>query len=94
MLNRMQTNLLKYDDALEGGAVDWEDLRSMSELVWGRFPPDRVYNVDQVPLPFVVGTDTTWDNKGAERVWVRQVSFCDVLLLLLCAFVMCCCCCC
>ena len=36
----------------------------MSELVWGRFPPDRAYNVDQVPLPFVVGTE--------ERVWVRQ----------------------
>jgi hypothetical protein len=31
-----------------------------------------VYNVDQVPLPFVVGFGFTYDSVGAERVWVRQ----------------------
>jgi hypothetical protein len=72
LLNKMQTRLQKHEDALVSGPTDWKDERSLVELSWGRFPPDRVYNVDQVPLPFVVGTDTTWDDKGAERVWVRQ----------------------
>ena len=27
---------------------------------WGRFPPKLRYNVDQVPLPFVVSMDSTY----------------------------------
>ena len=55
-----------------GNTTNWKENRTLEELTWGRFPPDRIYNVDQVPLPFVVGCDTTWDNKGADRVWIRQ----------------------
>ena len=28
--------------------------------LWGRFPPERRYNMDQVPLPFVNGQDETF----------------------------------
>ena len=28
--------------------------------LWGRFPPARRYNMDQVPLPFVVSQDDTF----------------------------------
>eukprot|EP00795_Rhopilema_esculentum_P016243 gene16243-7622_t len=31
-------------------------------------------NVDQVPLPFVVGQDTTYATTGSEQVWVSQPS--------------------
>ena len=30
------------------------------ETIWGRFPPELRYNMDQVPLPFVNGQDTTF----------------------------------
>jgi len=40
--------------------------------VWGRFPPESRYNLDQVPLPFI-GTDAnaTYEHTGAKVVWVR-----------------------
>ena len=31
-----------------------------SESIWGRFPPSRRYNMDQVPLPFVVSQEFTF----------------------------------
>ena len=31
------------------------DLDSARDPLWGRFPPERRYNMDQVPLPFVNG---------------------------------------
>ena len=36
---------------------------------YGRYPLDARFNVDQVPLPFVVGFQSTWEEKGANRVW-------------------------
>ncbi|CEP03882.1 hypothetical protein PBRA_003489 [Plasmodiophora brassicae] len=36
-------------------------------------PPSSLFNFDQVPLPFVCERDKrTLDDKGSERVWVRQ----------------------
>lgn len=39
---------------------------------WGRFPPKNRYNFDQVPLPFVIDLDDTYEERGADRVWIRQ----------------------
>ena len=46
---------------------------------WGRFPPKKRINVDQIPLPFVVESKRTYEipmSKGKERrdhrVWVAQ----------------------
>ena len=33
---------------------DWKSYETESHRKWGRFPPHRIFNVDQVPLPFVV----------------------------------------
>ena len=33
-----------------------------------------MYNVDQVPLPFVIDQDKTYEMKGSEQVWVSQPS--------------------
>ena len=38
---------------------------------YGRFPLKSRYNVDQVPLPFIVGFKSTWEFSGADRVWIR-----------------------
>ena len=38
---------------------DGEEESEMDPL-WGRFPPERRYNMDQVPLPFVNGQDETF----------------------------------
>lgn len=35
---------------------------------YGRWPPQNRYNVDQVPLPFVIDQDKTYEMKGSEQV--------------------------
>ena len=39
---------------------------------WGRWLPCNRWNVDQVPLPFVVDQDRTYADKGAQSVWIAQ----------------------
>ncbi len=41
---------------------------------WGRFLPENRYNVDQVPLPFVVNQGQTYADRGSKQVWVSQPS--------------------
>lgn len=41
---------------------------------YGRWLPHNRYNVDQVPLPFVIDQDKTYEVKGNEQVWVSQPS--------------------
>jgi len=37
-----------------------DDSPSYYSEKWGRFPPDKRYNMDQVPLPFVVSQESTF----------------------------------
>ncbi|KAK3270496.1 hypothetical protein CYMTET_21107 [Cymbomonas tetramitiformis] len=47
--------------------------KSQSYASMGRFLFRNRFNVDQVPLPFVVGDfEHTVDEKGAKDVWIRQ----------------------
>ena len=39
---------------------------------WGRWPPNRRYNVDQVPCPFVINQDQTYEERGSTSVWISQ----------------------
>ena len=39
---------------------------------WGRWLSCNRWNVDQVPLPFVVDQDRTYADKGAQSVWIAQ----------------------
>ena len=39
---------------------------------WGRWVPERRFNVDQVPLPFVVDQGMTYELKGSTSVWISQ----------------------
>lgn len=57
-------------------AVNSRRRRSNSNLdaKYGRWLPKNRYNVDQVPLPFVVDQDKTYDVTGNKRVWVSQPS--------------------
>ena len=41
---------------------------------YGRWLPQNRYNVDQVPLPFVIDQDKTYEVKGSEQVWLSQPS--------------------
>ena len=38
---------------------------------WGRFQPHHRINFDQVPCPFALDLDSTYEEKGADRVWIR-----------------------
>ena len=45
---------------------------------WGRFTPERRFNVDQVPMPFAIESKTTYEvnvpkgEKRDHRVWVAN----------------------
>ena len=39
--------------------------------IWGRFPPEKRYNMDQVPLPFVVGQDHTFTQEDDKDVNIK-----------------------
>ncbi len=45
---------------------------------WGRFPPEKRFNVDQVPLPFAIDRNTTYEveipkeEKRYHKVWVSN----------------------
>jgi hypothetical protein len=41
------------------------------ESIWGRFPPELRYNMDQVPLPFVNGQDSTFTAGDDEDVNIK-----------------------
>ncbi|XP_014675269.1 PREDICTED: jerky protein homolog-like [Priapulus caudatus] len=57
-------------------AVKSRRRRSSSTLdaKYGRWSPENRYNIDQVPLPFVVDQDKTYDVTGNKQVWVSQPS--------------------
>ena len=46
----------------------------IKDQVWGRWLPEARYNVDQVPLPFIVDQDTTYETTGSTSVWIAQPS--------------------
>lgn len=50
----------------EGLNPDWHD------EIWGRFPPERRYNMDQVPLPFVIDQNTTYTDAEDTHVHIRS----------------------
>ena len=39
---------------------------------YGRWMPKQRFNVNQVPLPFVVEQDRTYDFSGRKQIWVSQ----------------------
>eukprot|EP00794_Sanderia_malayensis_P021199 gene21199-23281_t len=41
---------------------------------YGRWLPENRYNIDQVPLPFVVEQEKTHDALGTKQIWVSQPS--------------------
>ena len=49
-------------------------LHSTQDVKYGRWAPKNRYNIDQVPLPFVVEQERTYDVTGSKQVWVSQSS--------------------
>ena len=49
-------------------------LNSTLDVKYGRWTPKNRYNIDQVPLPFVVDQEKTYDVTGNKQVWVSQPS--------------------
>ena len=45
-----------------------------ADATYGRWLPEQRYNVDQVPLPFVIGQEKTYESSGSKQVWVSQPS--------------------
>ncbi|KAK3731080.1 hypothetical protein QZH41_007971 [Actinostola sp. cb2023] len=49
-------------------------VNSTQDVKYERWTPQNRYNIDQVPLPFVVEQDKTYDVTGNKQVWVSQPS--------------------
>ena len=49
-------------------------LNSTLDVKYGRWTPKNRHNIDQVPLPFVVDREKTYDVTGNKQVWVSQPS--------------------
>ena len=78
----------KKDSAYDGRETVQRFLRNLREAVksrrrrnnsalhpkYGRWLPENRYNIDQVPLPFVIDQDKTYDITGTKQVWVSQPS--------------------
>ena len=43
-----------------------------TDAKWGRWLPSNRYNVDQVPLPFVVDQGKTYAETGDKQIWISQ----------------------
>ena len=79
---RLKTNKKQHSAAARQPAV--EDFHSSLRLFlatnggrqkdpkWGRFKRTARYNVDQVPMPFVIDLKSTYEEKGKDEVWIRQ----------------------
>ena len=39
--------------------------------MYGRFPPERRYNMDQIPMPFIVDQNNTFTDASDEHVHVQ-----------------------
>ena len=46
--------------------------RPVVDNTHGRWSPKNRLNVDQVPLPFVVDQDKTYEIAGSNQVWISQ----------------------
>lgn len=47
---------------------------AVMDAKYGRWLPQNRYNIDQVPLPFVIDQDKTYEIQGSKQVWVSQPS--------------------
>ena len=48
------------------------DMSFVADETYGRWLPKNRLNVDQVPLPFVVEQDQTYEFEGNKQVWISQ----------------------
>ena len=71
--------LMKWHSNLREKLIKSGSGKPTYDKKWGRFPPKKRINVDQIPLPFVVESKRTYEipmSKGKERrdhrVWVAQ----------------------
>ena len=47
-------------------------IESFTDLLWGRFCPNRRHNMDQVPLLFVIGQDSTFTTADDNDVYIKS----------------------
>ena len=57
----------------QGSGGEGAPVESGVKRKWGAYPPHRRANVDQIPLPFINGMDTTYEETGAKRVAINQL---------------------
>lgn len=63
----------RLQHAFKAGGQEAQNAEAKNQRRWGLLGPRYTFNVDQVPLPFVVDDGITMDFVGAERVWVKQL---------------------
>ena len=54
-------DFMKFHTQLREGVIKSGNERASYDAKWGRFAPNRRFNVDQVPMPFIVEQKKTYD---------------------------------
>ena len=71
-------DLMNWHCQIREGLIKTGAILPYYDVKWGRYTPDRRFNVDQTPLPFVIDRKTTYQEstpKGKkEKVWISQPS--------------------
>ena len=70
--------IMKWLSTLRKGLIKTGRDKPDYDAKWGHFGPEKRFNVDQIPLPFVVDRKTTYEidvpmeEKRSHRVWVSN----------------------
>ena len=70
--------LMKWHSNLREGLIKTGSEKPTYDKKWGRFPPSKRLNLDQIPLPFAVNVTKTYEmpiskeDRRYHRVWVKQ----------------------
>ncbi len=67
---------MRWHSTLREGLIKTETSKSSYDEKWGRFKPNRRFNVDQVQVPFAVDRKTTYEvhvskeDRRSHRTWI------------------------
>ena len=70
--DRRQTIQKFHLDLREDVKSTRKRFNAAQDVKYGRWTPKNRYNIDQVPIPFVIDQYKTYDVTGNKQVWVSQ----------------------
>ena len=76
--SKFASEIMKWHCTLQEGLIKSGSQAPDFDPKWGRFPPSKRVNVDQIPLPFSINRTTTYEDsipkemRKDHKVWVAN----------------------